>query len=116
MIKLKLVYLIRMKNAGGYSAWNPIERPMGSLMFGVQTLALDRLEGTREVKDKIKKYNNIKGLTDKYKYDANLMSDNNTTVQPVINIINDMISNAEYSEKKITIRTIAERQDTEDNQ
>ena len=49
----------------GYLVWNHIERMMGSLTFGTQVLALDRLESTREAKDKIKQCNNIKGFVDK---------------------------------------------------
>ena len=47
MIKLKMQHSIAMKNAGGYSSCNPIERPMGSIAFGSQCLALYRLEGPK---------------------------------------------------------------------
>ena len=75
---------------------------------------MNRLEGTREVEDKKKEYNNIKGFVGKYKHHTNLMSDYKITVQHTINIINETVSNFEYSRKKITIGTIVEYKDIED--
>ena len=69
------MHLIGMKNAGGYSACNPIERPMVSVTFGTQALALDRLEGPREVEHKIKECTNIEGFVAKHKHDEGLISE-----------------------------------------
>ena len=49
VVELKLVHLIGMKNAGGCSACNPTERPIGSTTLGLQTLELDRCESSLEM-------------------------------------------------------------------
>ena len=45
--KLNLQHLIAMKNAGGYSIHNPIKRPIASITFRTQCLALAREEESK---------------------------------------------------------------------
>ena len=52
MIELKFQHLIAMKNTGGLSIYNPIERVMGAITFGSKCLTLERLEGSTELEDK----------------------------------------------------------------
>ena len=54
MLELKFQHSIAMKNARGYSIYNPIERAMGAVTFGSQCLALERLEASRELEKKYK--------------------------------------------------------------
>ena len=108
MIELQLEYLIAMKNAGGLSLYNPIERPMGSVTFGTQCLALARLEGPREMEEKIQECKSIKACIDKYGHNEKLKSDYMKTVQPCIDAVNETICNVEYASRKIKLGKIAE--------
>ena len=114
MIKLNLQHLIVMKNAGGYSSHNPIERAMGSIAFGSQCLALDRLEGLKDVEEKLKECKSIKTFIDKHGDDERLKSGHMRTLQPYIDEVNDAIRNVEHAKKKIKIGTIAEPQVTKE--
>ena len=58
-----------MKNSGGYSLHNPIESAMGSIAFGSQCLATDRLEGPKEVEEKLKECKSVKAFVDKHRDD-----------------------------------------------
>ena len=108
MIELKLEHLIAMKNAGGLSIYNPIERPVGSVTLGAQCLALARLEGPREMKEKIQESKSIKAFADKHGHNEKLKSDYIKMVQPCIDAVNETTSNVEYSKRKIEIGKIAE--------
>ena len=71
-----------MKNASRYSMHNPIERPMGSITFKTQCLALAREEGSKELEEKIKECKSIKAFIDKYDNDKKFKSEYMKTAQP----------------------------------
>ena len=51
---------------GFFSICNPIERAMSSITFGTQCHVLARIEGPREVEEKIKECKSIKAFVDKH--------------------------------------------------
>ena len=79
MNEMKLTHLIVMKNAGGLSIYNPIERAMGAVTFGSQCLALCRSEGSRELEEKLKECKGPKGFIEKYGSDENLVNNHTAT-------------------------------------
>ena len=93
MRKLGLTYLIAMKNARGLSAHNPFERATGAVTFGLQYLALNRIEGHRELEAKLKECKGVKAFMEKHSDNKDLISSCNDTMKPVIDAVNEIISN-----------------------
>ena len=110
MIELKLQHLIAAKNAGGYSIYNPVERPMGAITYGMQTLALARNESTPEVEMKIKQCQSIKAFIDKYGDDEAIKDEYLKSVKPCSDAIKNTIRNVEYANKKIKVGQFADQE------
>ena len=68
----------------------------------------NRLEGPKEVEEKIKERESGKAFIDKNADDEKLQSGYMRTAQPCIDRVNETISNVQHAEKKIKIGAIVE--------
>ena len=108
MLELNLEHIVSIRNAGGCSTYNPCERNIGGINFGLQVMACDREESTDEVENAIISSKSIKSFVDKNKKsNPRLINDYMKSVQPCIDKINKTISQCEFAGRKIKIGQIA---------
>ena len=84
-IGLGLEHVIAIKNTGGYSIYNPIERPMSSINLCCMGLALAREQSSAEVEEGIKRSKSVKDLIDKKRNNSKVMNEHAQSMQPAIN-------------------------------
>ena len=93
MLELNLEHIVSIRNAGGCSTYNPCERNIGGINFGLQVMACDREESTDEVENAIISSKSIKSFVNKNKNsNPRLINDYMKSVQPCIDKINKTIS------------------------
>lgn len=109
-IGLGLEHVIAIKNAGGCSIYNRIERLMSSINLCCVGLALAREQSSDEVKEGIKRSKSVKDFIDKNRNNSKVMNEHAQSTQPAINKINEAISQGEYAGKRIKIGRIAKKE------
>ena len=108
MIELKLEHIVSIRNAGSCLIYNPAERNIAGINFGLQVMACDREEASEEVEKAMQSSKSIKAFIDKNRIaNPRLANDYMKCVNPCIKRINDTISNCEYAGRKIKIGKIA---------
>ena len=107
MIHLVLEHVVSIRNSGGNSMFNPVERVMSHLDFGLSVMACDRESASEEVEKAITKAKSVKKfVTDNIKNET-MMQNYMSSVQPVIDEINDTFKLINYCEKGIKIGKVA---------
>ena len=62
IIILSLEHVTSMRNSGGKSTFNPVERLMCALNLALQVMVCDRLQSSKKVENKIVKAKSVKKL------------------------------------------------------
>ena len=102
-IGLRLEHLVCLRNASGYSTFNPSERPMCAINFATQTLAIERLECSPETEKLIQTSKTMKDFIQTNIENNNVMKEFNDSIQPAIDMINDSVGSCKYGGNYIKI-------------
>ena len=110
-IACQLEHIISIKNAGGCSIYNPIERPMSTINYCCMGLSCSREESSVEVEEGIRKAKSVQEFIMNNKDNKKVIKEYTQSVQPCIDNINDAVSQGVYAGKRIKIGKIAEKED-----
>ena len=90
--ELELEHVIAIKNAGGCSIYNPIERPMSSINLCYMGLALAYEELSIEVEEGIRKCKSIQEFVEKNRDNEKVINEYKESIQLPIDAINQAVS------------------------
>ena len=107
IVALKLEHVMCIKNSGGNSIFNPVERVMSVLNLSLQAMACDRKASTDRVEDKIVKAKSVKKFFDDNVNNSSITNEHIQSAQSAIDELNASLEKCAFGGQNIELGKIA---------